>query len=86
MLSQEERYAVWLWFLLALFCLRVLGQLLVALFDLSFLPSMEEWYSGLVPYGPLLVAQILIILLYGKSASISLGAMGISSSLDAVWG
>lgn len=66
MLSQEERYAACLWLLLGLFCLRVLGQLLVALFDLSFLPPMEEWYSGLVPYGPLLVAQTLIILLYGK--------------------
>ncbi len=66
MLSREERYAAWLWLLLGLFCLRVGGQLLVALVPVSFLPPMEEWYSGLLPYGPLLVAQILIILLYGK--------------------
>ncbi len=66
MLSREGRYAAWLWLLLGLFCLRVGGQLLVALVPVSFLPPMEEWYSGLLPYGPLLVAQILIILLYGK--------------------
>ena len=24
---------------------------------------MEEWYSGLIPYGPLLTAQVLIIIL-----------------------
>ncbi len=66
MLSREERYAAWLWLLLGLFCLRVGGQLVVVLVPVSFLPPMEEWYSGLVPYGPLLVAQILIILLYGK--------------------
>lgn len=68
MLSREERYAAWLWLLLGLFCLRVGGQLVVALVPVSprLLPPMEEWYSGLVPYGPLLVAQILIILLYGK--------------------
>ena len=74
MLSREERFAAWLWLLLGLFCLRVGGQLVVALVPVSplsplsptFLPPMEEWYSGLVPYGPLLVAQILIIFLYGK--------------------
>ncbi len=66
MLSREERYAAWLWLLLGLFCLRVGGQVWVALVPVSVLPPMEEWYSGLVPYGPLLVAQILIILVYGK--------------------
>ena len=61
-----SRYAPWLWLLLGLFCLRVLGQLTVVLFSPSFLPPMEAWYSGLLPYRPLLVSQILIILLYGK--------------------
>jgi len=55
-----------LWILLFLFVLRVLGQLLVLLGWGSFLPPMEEWYSGLLPYPLLLPAQILIILLYGK--------------------
>jgi putative CocE/NonD family hydrolase len=52
--------------LLFLFCLRVLGQILVAFFKVSFLPPMEEWFSGLLPYPELLTAQILIIVLYGK--------------------
>ena len=53
--------------LLFLFCLRVLGQFLVAFLHVSFLPPMEEWMSGLVPYPELLTAQILIIALYGKA-------------------
>ena len=50
-----------LWVLLGLFCVRVLGQVLVAFFDVSFLPPMEEWYSGLIAYPYLLTSQILII-------------------------
>ena len=60
------RYSGWLWLLLLLFVLRVVGQLLVALFQVSFLPPMQEWYSGVVPYGPLLLSQVAIILLAGK--------------------
>ena len=52
--------------LLFLFCLRVLGQVLVAFFGVTFLPPMEAWFSGLLPYPELLTSQILIILLYGK--------------------
>jgi putative CocE/NonD family hydrolase len=52
--------------LLFLFCLRVLGQILVAFFHVSFLPPMEEWFSGLLPYPELLTAQVLIIALYGR--------------------
>ncbi len=52
--------------LLFLFCLRVLGQALVALYHVPFLPPMEEWQSGLLPYPVLLFFQILIIWLYGK--------------------
>jgi hypothetical protein len=47
--------------LLALFLLRVLGQLLVVLFAPAWLPPMEAWYSGLLPYPLLLPAQILIV-------------------------
>jgi hypothetical protein len=46
----------------------VLGQLLVALFSVTFLPPMEEWFSGTLAYRPLFASQILIILLYGKVA------------------
>lgn len=52
--------------LLALFCLRVLGQFLVAFYHVSFLPPMKEWQSGLLPYPALLVCQIAIIAIYGK--------------------
>ena len=55
-----------LWGLLALFVLRAAGQLIVAIFSVTWLPPMEEWYSGLIPYGPLLVAQMVIIVIYAK--------------------
>ena len=44
-----------------LFILRVLGQALVAFADVPFLPPMEAWYSGLMPYEYLLPSQIAII-------------------------
>lgn len=61
-----QRYTGWLWILLALFCLRVIGQMLVAFLHVSFLPPMEEWYSGLIPYPWLLMSQFFIILVFGK--------------------
>lgn len=64
--ESPHRYAPCLWFLLVLFCLRVGGQMLVAFSDVSWLPPMEEWYSGLIPYPWLLPAQFLIILVFGK--------------------
>jgi len=59
-----KRLAPLLWLLLAFFVLRVIGQLLVATLSIPWLPPMEEWYSGLIPYRPLVVAQVLIITLY----------------------
>jgi uncharacterized protein len=53
--------------LLFLFVLRVVGQLLVFFDAAPWLPPMEEWYSGLVPYRPLLVAQLAIIVLYARA-------------------
>jgi hypothetical protein len=55
-----------LWGLLALFILRVAGQALVAFFDVRFLPPMQAWYSGLMPYEYLLPSQILIIAVMTK--------------------
>ena len=46
--------------------LRVLGQALVAFFDVRFLPAMPHWYSGLMPYEYLLPSQILIIAVMAK--------------------
>lgn len=55
-----------LWALLALFVLRVTGQALVAFLGVSFLPPMEAWYSGLVPYEVLLPSQLLLVALMAK--------------------
>ena len=61
-----QRLAPILWFLLFLFILRVIGQILVVLKLVDFLPPMEEWQSGLLPYKYLLASQIIVIILYGK--------------------
>lgn len=58
-----RRFAPLLWALLGLFVLRVLGQVLVAFFNVGFLPPMQAWYSGLLAYEYLLPAQIVIIVL-----------------------
>lgn len=55
-----------MWFLLGLFVLRVIGQALVAFLDVEFLPPMEAWYSGLMPYEYLLPAQIVIVAAMAK--------------------
>lgn len=49
--------------LLALFIARVLGQIVVALRAPRWLPPMEAWYSGLMPYRYLLPSQLAIIVL-----------------------
>ena len=58
----RRRYGILLSFLTFLFVLRVLGQVLVAFFGTDFLPAMEHWYSGLLPYPILLPIQIVMIL------------------------
>ena len=54
-------YAFLLGVLSLVFAARVLGQLLVAVFDIRFLPPMDAWYSGLIPYPALLPIQIAIL-------------------------
>ena len=56
-----------LWTLLALFALRVLGQVLVAAGLAPFLPPMDEWQSGLLPYPLLLASQMLILAVLGAA-------------------
>jgi hypothetical protein len=70
-----------LWALLALFVLRVAGQALVALFDVRFLPPMEAWYSGVMPYPYLLPAQIVIIVLMASRSAFS-PPLGFSSGIS----
>lgn len=65
-LATAKRLAPILWVLLLLFILRVIGQIVVVLNLVDFLPPMEEWQSGLLPYRYLLISQIIIIIFYGK--------------------
>ncbi len=44
-----------------LFALRVAGQLLTSVMDISFLPPFERWFSGLIPYALLLPIQIALL-------------------------
>jgi len=64
--DRPQRLAPLLWALLALFVLRVTGQALVAFLDVDFLPPMQVWYSGLLPYEYLLPSQVAIIVLMTK--------------------
>jgi hypothetical protein len=48
--------------LTVLFGARVLGQALVAFLGVQWLPRMDAWFSGLVPYPALLTIQIGILL------------------------
>ena len=50
-----------LWTLLLLFALRVAGQLAVVLGRAPFLPPMDQWQSGLMPYPALLASQVVIL-------------------------
>jgi hypothetical protein len=49
-----------------LFLIRVICQILVAFFQIKYLPSMSEWYSGLISYELLLPIQILLLILMAK--------------------
>ena len=56
-------FVILLWTCLLLFILRVLGQIFVAIYQVSWLPPMSEWYSGVMPYYQLLPAQFTIMML-----------------------
>jgi hypothetical protein len=51
-----------MWICVALFATRVIGQLEVLLVQPGWLPDMDAWYSGLLPYPLLLPAQIAILM------------------------
>ncbi len=48
---------------LTLFLGRVVGQIQVLLLEPEWLPPMQAWYSGVLPYPVLLPAQILLLML-----------------------
>ena len=58
---KQRQASIVLGTLACLFAMRVIGQLLVAIFELSWLPPMDQWYSGMIPYIILLPIQILIL-------------------------
>ena len=60
-LPSARAYAVVMAVLLALFFLRVLGQVLAATIAPRWLPPMARWYSGLMPYRYLLPTQVIFL-------------------------
>ena len=58
-----NKQARWLVILQTMFLGRVLGQVWVVLIEPSWLPPIDRWYSGLLPYYLLLPAQILLLML-----------------------
>jgi hypothetical protein len=56
-------YASLLWLFAILLLLRVAGQILVALRAPRWLPPMEQWQSGLLPYPVLLLGQAIVLTL-----------------------
>jgi len=61
--SRTASAAALLWTCVALFAARVIGQLEVVLVTSLWLPDMDAWFSGLLPYAVLLPAQIAILML-----------------------
>jgi hypothetical protein len=58
MTRRSRTAAVLLWSCVALFAARVIGQIEALLLAPAWLPSMQAWYSGLLPYYLLLPVQI----------------------------
>lgn len=65
-MAKQKRCFFILVTLLAIFCLRVVAQILVAFCGVTWLPSMEEWYSGVLSYPIILCSQFVIITVYSK--------------------
>lgn len=63
--ATHDGRAVVLWTCTALFLLRVVAQIEVLLLAPAWLPPMQAWYSGLLPYPLLLPAQIGILIAMG---------------------
>lgn len=56
-------FSPYLWVFTILLFARVLGQLVVASFAPRWLPAMERWQSGLLPYPALLAGQTVVLAL-----------------------
>ncbi len=68
-------YDLFLWLFTVLLFFRVIGQIVVVLFAPRWLPPMEQWQSGLLPYPVLLAGQAVVLtLMVWISADFSRGA------------
>ena len=63
---RRRTYGLLLSLLAGLFLARVAGQALVAFLDVSVLPPMDTWSSGLLGYPLLLPVQLAILVVQGK--------------------
>lgn len=61
--ARSRGTAVLLWSCIVLFAARVIGQIEVLLLAPAWLPEMDAWYSGLLPYPLLLPLQILLLMI-----------------------
>jgi hypothetical protein len=60
-LKDPGAYSFFLTLFTVLLFARVIGQLVVVLFAPRWLPPMEQWQSGLLPYPVLLASQIVVL-------------------------
>ncbi len=60
-----DRRAITMSLLGGLFFLRVIGQVLVTYARVGWLPAIEHWQSGLLPYPALLASQVVILATMG---------------------
>lgn len=63
MTRQGREVALLLWSCIALFAARVIGQFEALVAAPAWLPDMDAWYSGLLPYPLLLPVQIALLML-----------------------
>ncbi len=57
-----KRYLPWLWFLTSIFSLRILGQMLQALFGFEIFSSASIWMGSSIPYPTLLFTQTTMLM------------------------
>ena len=62
-MNDPAAYALYLWLFTVLLFGRVVGQLVVAWSAPRWLPPMEQWQSGLLPYSMLVIGQAVVLTL-----------------------
>lgn len=62
-MDDPTAYSLFFWLCTVLLVARVLGQLVVAMAAPRWLPPMEQWQSGLLPYPVLVAGQAIVLVL-----------------------